>query len=102
MVVPACSSGAEPIETPRVGAPPVVTGLPFLSMNWAYPLVMLPSATLTPSTAFTWSSTDAGIGSRISLPWVLKASLERTATSMPWVTSSNRVVKVALMVSVST
>ena len=79
-----------------------VTGSPFLSTNWAKPLVTLPSAVLTPSTALTWSSRAAGIGSRTSLPWVANDSSERTATSMPWVTSSNRLVKVALMVSVST
>ena len=100
-VVPAWSSGAELIETPRVGAPPVVTGLPSLSTNWANP-VTEPSATLTPSTALTSLRTSSGIGSRTSPIWPVNTSSERTATSMPWVTSSNRLVKVALMVSVST
>ena len=101
-MVPAWSSGAELIETPRVGAPPVVTGLPSLPTNWANP-VTEPSATLTPSTALTsFRRTSSGIGSRTSPIWPLNISSERTATSMPWVTSSNRLVKVALMVSVST
>jgi hypothetical protein len=35
MVEPAWSCGTLLSETPRVGAPPVVTGLPFLPMNCA-------------------------------------------------------------------
>ncbi len=83
---------------PRVGAPPVVTGLPCLSMNWAYPLTP-PSATSLPGTDWTSASTDSGKGAR--WPWP-KVSLVRTATSVPLVVCSNRSLKVLLMVSVST
>jgi hypothetical protein len=63
----------------------------------------VPSAALTPSTALTWSSTAAGIGSRTSPFWFWpKVALVRTATSVPWVTVLNRSLKVLFMVSVST
>src|SRR6266508_3434295 len=78
------SSGASEADTPSVGAPPVVTALPFLPMNCAKPLTE-PSATLTPSTLLICWSSEAGTGSRVS-PWSLaKVCLVWTTTSMPLV-----------------
>src|SRR6266511_4190172 len=95
------SSGASEADTPSVGAPPVVTALPFLPMNCAKPLTE-PSATLTPSTLLICWSSEAGTGSRVS-PWSLaKVCLVWTTTSMPLVVSLKGWLKVAFMVSVST
>jgi hypothetical protein len=64
--------------------------------------VTLPWAASTPSTASTRACMDAGIGSRPSPIGVEVVSRLRTDASVPWVICPNRVVKVALMVSVST
>src|SRR6266540_2698398 len=88
------SSGASEADTPSVGAPPVVTALPFLPMNCAKPLTE-PSATLTPSTLLICWSSEAGTGSRVS-PWSLaKVCLVWTTTSMPLVVSLKSWLKVA-------
>ncbi len=95
------SSCDRPADTPRVGAPPVVTALPFLPTNCANPLTE-PSAILTPSTPLIRWSNDSGTGSRVS-PWSLaKVCLVWTTTSIPLVVSLKSWVKVAFMVSVST